>query len=102
MTEGLYAELKDTNVNITIVFPGGVGTDIMKNSGVENSRNTDAGEKNLSRLLTPKKAAEIVVKGIENDQYRVLAGKDSKAMDRLYRLNPKRAAELIAKKMNNR
>lgn len=29
----------------------------------------------------------------------MLAGKDSRMMDKLYRLNPRRAAELIADKM---
>ncbi|RKL65516.1 short-chain dehydrogenase [Salipaludibacillus neizhouensis] len=99
MTEGLQAELKDTNVKATVVFPGGVGTDIMKNSGVERSRGTDASEKDMSKLLTPKEAAEIIVLGMENDQNRVLAGKDSKIMDKLYRLSPRRASDMIAKKM---
>src|SRR5690554_7737944 len=35
LTEGLYAELKDTNVSVTLVFPGAIKTDISKNSGVE-------------------------------------------------------------------
>ncbi len=102
MTEGLNAELKDTNVKVTVVFPGGVGTDIMKNSGVEGSRGSDASEKDISQLLTPREAAEIIVHGMETDQYRVFAGKDSKMMDKLYRLMPKRAAELIAKKMGGK
>ncbi|RCW76996.1 SDR family NAD(P)-dependent oxidoreductase [Saliterribacillus persicus] len=99
MTEGLYAELKDTNVNVTVVFPGGVGTDIMKNSGVEGAEKTDANEKDMAQLLTPKEAAEITINGIETDQYRVLAGKDSKMMDKLYRLKPKLAVGIIAKQM---
>jgi short-subunit dehydrogenase len=99
MTEGLYAELKDTNVNVTVVFPGGVGTDIMKNSGVEGAGMTNASEQDLSQLLTPKEAADIIINGMENDQYRVLAGKDSKMMDTLYRLSPKRAVGIIAKQM---
>lgn len=102
MTEGLHAELKDTAVNVTVVFPGGVGTDIMKNSGVENSRKSSVESQDLSRLLTPKQAAEIIVKATEDDEYSVYAGKDSKLMNRFYRLSPKRASELIAKKMSNR
>lgn len=101
MTEGLQAELKDTNVKVTVVFPGGVGTDIMRNSGVEGSTNANASEQDISKLLTPKEAAEIIVNGMETDQYRVLAGKDSKLMDKLYRLSPKRAVGLIAKNMKN-
>ena len=99
MTEGLHAELMDTNVKVTVVFPGGVGTDIMKNSGIEGPSAADASEQDTSKLLTPKKAAEIIVNGIETDQYRVLAGKDSKLMDKMYRLSPKRAVGLIAKSM---
>ena len=37
LTEGLYAELRGTPVAVTVVFPGGVRTDIMANSGVSSS-----------------------------------------------------------------
>ncbi len=100
LTEGLHSELKNTNVKVTVVFPGGVGTDIMKNSGAERERKTDDQGK-AHKILTPKEAAEIMINGIENDEYRVLAGKDSKLMDFIYRFNPKKAAELIAKKLMN-
>ena len=33
-TEALFAELHETNVAVTIVFPGGVATNITQNSGV--------------------------------------------------------------------
>ncbi len=99
MTEGLYAELQGTNVRVTVVFPGGVGTDIMKNSGVAGAEKANASEQNMSQLLTPTEAAEIIINGMETDQYRVLAGKDSKMMDKLYRLSPKRAVGIISKQM---
>ncbi len=35
MTEGLYAELLETNVAVTFVMPGAVSTDITANSGVD-------------------------------------------------------------------
>ena len=35
LTETLYAELRDTHVAVTVVFPGGVGTNITGNSGVD-------------------------------------------------------------------
>ena len=35
MTEGLYAELLDTPVEVSVVFPGAVATEITGNSGVE-------------------------------------------------------------------
>lgn len=38
MTEGLYAELLETNVAVSVIMPGAVGTDITGNSGVEARR----------------------------------------------------------------
>ncbi|AIQ31599.1 short-chain dehydrogenase [Paenibacillus sp. FSL P4-0081] len=101
LTEGLQAELKDTNVKVTVVFPGGVSTNIMMNSGLDVADNKEISKEQMSQLLTPKEAAEIIVKGIENDRIRVLAGKDSKIMDKLYRLSPRRASNLIADKMKD-
>lgn len=101
-TEGLHSELKDTNVKVTVVFPGGVNTNIMKNSGAEGSRKSSANDQDMAnKILSPQAAAEIIVNGMETDQYRVLAGKDAKLMDRFYRLSPAKAAELIAKKLKN-
>jgi len=36
LTEGLHSELTDSNVKVTIVFPGAVNTNITKNSGLNN------------------------------------------------------------------
>lgn len=99
MTEGLRSELNGTNVKVTVVFPGGVSTNIMKNSGISGSTTENTSNDQMSQLLTPAGAAEQIVNGMELDKYRVLAGKDSKIMDKLYRLSPQRAAELITKKM---
>jgi len=100
MTEGLHSELKETKINVTIVIPGGVSTNIMKNSGVEGPGGVSVEQGNTPKMFTPKEAAEDIVNGMEKDKYRILAGKDSKMMDLLYRFNPKRAAALIAQNMN--
>lgn len=95
LTEGLHLELRDTNVGVTIVFPGGVETNIVQNSGIEI-----AGTNNHSyKMLSPNEAAAIIIKGMENKKYRVLAGNDAKIMDFLYRLNPKKATDIIANKI---
>jgi short-subunit dehydrogenase len=96
-TEGLHSELTDSNVGVTLVLPGGVNTNIVENSGAERER--EEGQSQYYKLLSPKEAAEIIIRGMENNEYRVLAGKDAKIMDFIYRLNPKKAAELIAKKI---
>ena len=99
MTEGLHSELKDTNVGVTIVFPGGVQTEIMKNSGAERTRTDDAAANSKIKLLTAQEAAEIIVQGTIKKKYRVLAGKDAKMLDFLSRLSPKKAASIIAEKL---
>ncbi|WP_342431027.1 SDR family NAD(P)-dependent oxidoreductase [Neobacillus sp. FSL H8-0543] len=96
-TEGLHSELIDSNVGVTLVLPGGVNTNIVENSGAVRER--EEGQSHYYKLLSPKEAAEIIIRGMENKEYRVLAGKDAKIMDLLYRFNPKKAAALIAKKL---
>lgn len=63
----------DTNVHVTIVFPGAVATDIAANS-----------------------AAEQILNGMEHDRYPVMVGGDARTMDLLTRLAPERAARLAA------
>jgi short-subunit dehydrogenase len=99
MTEALYSELKNTNVKVSIVFPGGVGTNIAANSGIEVPAMNSNGKK--YKMLEPAKAAEIIVKGIENDKFRILVGSDSRFMDFIYRLSPKYATDLISKQMKS-
>jgi len=98
LTEGLHSELSNTNVKVTVVFPGAIDTNITKNSGLNTPERSSADGKSM-KILSPAKAAEIIVDGMENNRYRVLVGNDSKMMDFFYRLNPKSAANLITKKM---
>lgn len=100
MTEGLYAELLNTNVKVTLVYPGAIATNITANSGVE-IRVTAEMEKSSIKALPADKAAEIIVDAIEKDRYSVHVGSDSKFMDFLYRLNPKGAAGFIYNQMKS-
>lgn len=97
LSEALYSELKDSNIKVTIIFPGAITTDIAKNSGVEISNNNT--NKSKLKPLTVHKAAQQIIKAIENDKFRVCIGKDSKIMDILYRINPKFAIDTITKQM---
>lgn len=105
LTEGLHAELKGTSVGVTVVFPGGVATNITKNSGVSmpggEAAQKKAAENSKIPITTPESAATQIVDGMEKNAYRVLVGKDARAMDALYRLHPQRAAAFIADKMKS-
>ncbi len=100
LTEGLYAELKDTQVKVTVVFPGAVATNIMQNSGL-NAPKADAGGESKFKPIPPGEAARQILRAIEKDKFRVVVGRDAWVMDKLYRLSPKYAADLIQRKMRS-
>jgi short-subunit dehydrogenase len=95
LTEALYSELKDDGVSVSVVFPGAVETNIAKNSEIEINTE-DAGD---YKMTSARSAAEIIIKGIEKEKFRILVGSDAKMMDFMYRLMPRRATEMIAKRM---
>lgn len=99
LTEGLYAELKDTKVHVTVIHPGAVNTNITENSGVEAPTGIDTSAQE-SMTLSAEKAASIMIRAIEKNKYRVMVGKDAQFLDFLYRLSPERATRFIAKQMS--
>ncbi|MGR3810872.1 SDR family NAD(P)-dependent oxidoreductase [Jiulongibacter sp. NS-SX5] len=96
-TEGLYAELRNTNVNVTVVHPGAVNTNITQNSGLKLERPTN--DKANKLAMPAPKAAEVILKGMERNKYRVKVGKDAALLDFLYRLYPAFATRFIGKMM---
>lgn len=96
LTEGLYSELKGTNVQVTVIHPGAVNTNIMKNSDLKSPDSEASG---AQKILSAEKAAAIMIDGIEQNKFRVLVGKDARMLDMLYRFNPKMAVDLIVRKM---
>lgn len=95
-SEGLYAELKDTAVRVTVVFPGAIATNITGNSGVEVP--SSPGSSGMVALPATD-AARIILAGMENNQFHVFVGSDSKFMNILYRIAPEFATNFIRKKM---
>lgn len=100
LSEGLYSELLDTKVRVSLVFPGAIGTNISGNSGVTGPALSEEDmKKSPIRMLAPSRAAELIVKGMEANKMRIYVGNDSKLMNFLYRLNPGFATRFIAKQM---
>lgn len=100
LTEALYAELRDTSVAVTVVLPGGVATHIAENSGASiPGREADAESSAGSLTTAPDAARQIIEKGLEDGSFRVVIGKDARRLDRMSRLSPGRATDLIAKRM---
>lgn len=100
LTEGLYAELLDTPVHVSVVFPGATKTDITKNSAVKTPGGAGATQAAASvKMLAADEAARIIVKGIEKNKPQIFTGSDSRLMNTLYRFSPVRATRLIASQM---
>lgn len=100
LTEGLRSELLDTKVGVTVAFPGAVATNITTNSGLAMPANADEQSSKFKSLDAPT-AAKIMVDAIEAGKARVTVGKDATTMDRLSRLNPVMAANMIYKQMKS-
>lgn len=95
-TEGLYAELRDTPVTVTAVYPGAVDTNILDNSGA-----SAPGFDNDAQIpmTSPAAAAQQIVTGLEKGSYRALIGWDSRGFDVASRVAPKLATDLIASQL---
>lgn len=101
LTEALYAEMLFSKVRVSIVFPGAIHTNISVNSGLENpGKKGDANQKSF-KMLSPQKAAEQIIAGMEKNKVRIYVGSDSRFMNFLYRVNPGYATRLIARKMKS-
>lgn len=98
-TEALYAETRGTNLTVTVVFPGGVATNITGNSGVEIPNMEAMTKGKTPKTTSAADAGRIIIEGVEKGSYRVVIGSDAKFMDRLSRLAPRRATEFIAKQL---
>jgi short-subunit dehydrogenase len=98
LSEGLASELIQTNVRVTVVFPGAIATNITDNSGV---RPPSGGSQRRGTMkpLSPRAAAEIIVRAMERNAQQVFVGRDSAFMNILHRLSPTFAARTIVNKM---
>lgn len=92
-SNALRFELERTKVGITVVHPGGVNTNIIRNALLPSGAAADEIERKQrarQKLLkmSPEKAGEIIVKGIEQEKARILVGIDAKVIALIERLFP--------------
>ena len=101
-TECLRQELEDTNVFVTTVHPGGIRTNIVSNG---RNRKSITGEYiaqdeldelfKKTAMTSPRKAADVIVKGVQKGKRRILIGADARLMDRIQRFFPVRYGGII-------
>ena len=113
-TEALRFDLSQTQVGVSCVLPGGVKTNIARNS-MEFARkyleaHPDLAEEFIPRLkkaealvaafesqagVSPEDAAKIIVGGVKKKQWRILIGQDAVGLDGLQRSNPEGYQEVL-------
>ena len=99
-TESLRHEYRGTNVHVACVHPGGVLTDIARNSKLGESTPEEwkqQGAKFFDRVAktTPEAAAETILEGIKNKNPRILIGRDARQISLISRLFPTRYLSVI-------
>lgn len=97
LTEGLFAELQDTRVGVSVIMPGAVNTGISQNSGV--TMIAAPGDASRLPMTSAVRAAEIMLDGIERNRLYIFVGKDARLMNIAIRLAPKPAIKAIQKQM---
>lgn len=100
-SEGLHSEMLNTNVRVSVVFPGAIATNIASNSGVAAPNAENASNRSRIKVTTASAAAKIIVEGMEKNRYHIFVGSDAITMDILSRLMPERAARFIYDQMRS-
>ena len=99
-TESLRHELAETNISISCVHPGGILTNIVRNSRVGEGTPDEwkqQGTKLFDRVAktSPETAADVIVNGIKANEPRILIGKDAKAISLVSRLFPRKYIKVL-------
>lgn len=99
-TESLRHELAETNVAVSCVHPGGILTNIVRNSRVGEGTPEEwkqQGTKLFDRVAktTSETAAQVIIDGIKANNPRILIGKDAKAISIISRMFPKRYLRIL-------
>jgi NAD(P)-dependent dehydrogenase (short-subunit alcohol dehydrogenase family) len=103
-TDALRQELRGTGVRAITVHPGGVSTNIVRNSrirkdpeGLGRTKDQLAAQFEAITLTSPDKAAAIIHRGVERGKARILVGPDAYVFDALARIAPTRYFDLLAR-----
>ncbi len=93
-TEALRAELSDSAVKALCVHPGGIKTNIARNSrfasGIDGGTEKSKAVQDFDRIakVAPAKAAKLIVNAVAKGKSRLLIGNDAKILDILQRSFP--------------
>jgi len=104
LTETLWQELEGSGVQAVLVHPGGINTNISKNSPLAKA-GSDYERKLTHALLgqmttTPEACAREIIAGLLRGDKRLLVGSGARTLHRISRLFPNSYGALIRRKLN--
>ena len=100
LTESLKHELAGTNVAVSCVHPGGILTNIVRNSRLGKDT-PDEWKQQAAKFFdrvaktTPETAADVIVSGMKSGEPRILIGKDAHAISAISRIFPRKYLRVI-------
>ena len=107
-TKTLMQEMQGTPIRVSLVYPGGVKTSIVRNARINRTMPELDAEKVRQMYedeifrLPADKAAKIIISGLRHNKKRIRVGADAKILDWLMRLFPVvtlRASVLLLKRV---
>ena len=96
LTDGLMLELRGTHVQVMTAIPGGINSNIIGNSSADIGLSIEhLRDRFAFLLLSPQKAASIIIRGIEKNRKRITLGVDAQLIDFFSRVFQRSAPQLI-------
>lgn len=106
-TESMRMELAKTGVAVSVVHPGGIKTNIVRNARMQKAERqaTEKEQEKFAALFeriaktSPEEAAAVIIKGIRKKKPRILIGSDAKTASFIQRMFSGRYEKIFAKIM---
>jgi short-subunit dehydrogenase len=97
LSEALWAELREARIGVTSVHPGGIRTNIVRTARAMDPETRRHTVELFERFaMSPERAAERIVRGVERNKLRVLICRETYLADWLRRLAPTASQRLMA------
>lgn len=95
LSETLMQELRGSGIRVTVVHPGGIRTNIVRNGTGHGLTERDAKQFDRIARTSSESAAAQILDGVERDRERVYVGMDAKLMSAGKRLAPSLMVRLV-------
>jgi len=105
-TEALRHELGSSNICVSCVHPGGIRTTIARHARLGAGTPATRREESIARFeklarTPPETAAQVILRGVERREPRILIGMDAYQIDVLQRLRPATYWKSLARKLKD-